>query len=206
MFSSCEAQDNGLYGFNDQQGDNMFAACIADTNGTSINPSYGFSLAGGSTASACVAMNRDGTPQDYGYKLSAANSVDPSVVGCTSRLPGTAHVDPTSVGSISINSLLGVQNVAYAASITPDPYLGGTVIVGMLTNTITVNAVAAAGLFKGMRVGFQFTQDGSGHAVTFDGQYKTSAAIPTTANSVTVIQFEYDGANFRETSRSEMAS
>jgi hypothetical protein len=113
---------------------------------------------------------------------------------------------PSSVGSIVVNGLLGTQSVSYAAAITPDPYLGGTVIVGTLTDVITVNAVSTANLFAGIRIGFQFTQDGTGHAVTFDSQYKTSAAVPTTASSVTRIQFEWDGTNMRETGRSTMAS
>jgi hypothetical protein len=100
-----------------------------------------------------------------------------------------------------VNALLGTQSVTYATPITPDPYLGGTVLVGTLTGDITVNAVATAGLFSGMRVGFQFTQDGTGRTVTFNSQYKTSAAIPTTPSSVTRIQFEWDGSFFRETGR-----
>ena len=133
MFSSCEAQDNGLYGFNDSGADNVFAACVADSNGQSGGTTYGFSLSGASAAVGCLTINRSGSSQDYGYISGVANGAYPSIVGCTSRLPGTAHVAPSSVGAISVNGLIGTQSVAYASSITPDPYLGGTVIVGTLT-------------------------------------------------------------------------
>lgn len=205
MLATCEAQDNAEAGFIAVQQDNVLVGCVADTNGlNSSNPGDPTTLTGfvlnSSSASGCAAMNRSGTSQKYGYMLQKTGATDPMVFG-TSVSPGTAHVWPSSVGSITVNGLGGSQSVAYAASITPDPYIGGTVIVGTLTNTLTVNAVASAGLFTGMRVAFQFTQDGSGHAVTLNSQYKTSAAISTTASSVTRIQFEYDGTNFREISR-----
>jgi len=204
MLSSCEAQDNGAYGFNDPQGDNTFASCVADTNGTAGGTAYGFHLSGASCASACLAINRSGTPQDYGFFTGVANSVYPSVVGCTSRLPGTNHVDPASIGSIEVNGLYGAQSVAFSTPLTPDPYAGGTVVVGTLTAPITINATSFTP-FLGMKMGFQFTQDSTGRVVTFDSVYKTSAAIATTASSVTRIQFEFDGTNWRETGRAVTA-
>jgi hypothetical protein len=205
MLSSCEAQDNEEGGFVVVQQDCVLSACVADTN--CLNPSNpgdvaqlcGFTL-NSSCAQGCSAQNRSGTSQKYGFLLQKTTATVPLASGISVD-PGTAHVHPDSVGSITVNGLLGTQSVAYASSITPDPYLGGTVIVGTLTGTITVNAVDTAGLFDGIRVGFQFTQDGTGRVVTFNSQYKTSAAIPTTASSVTRIQFEWDGSFFRETGR-----
>jgi hypothetical protein len=205
MLSSCEAQDNAESGFIAVQSDNVLAGCVADSNSVSpSNPGNSDQLTGfvinGSCAQGCSALNRTGSTQKYGFKTTKPQTTDPLVSG-TSNLPGTAHVHPDSVGSITVNALLGTQSVTYATPITPDPYLGGTVLVGTLTGDITVNAVATAGLFSGMRVGFQFTQDGTGRTVTFNSQYKTSAAIPTTPSSVTRIQFEWDGSFFRETGR-----
>jgi hypothetical protein len=97
-----------------------------------------------------------------------------------------------------LGNLDGSQTVAFASSITPDPYAGGYVVVGTLTGAMTVNNPAAGALFSGMRLGFQFIQDGSGgHTVTWGTQYKgvTGSTVSTTANTTTTLWFIYDSSS-----------
>ena len=211
MLSNCEAQDNAEAGFV-LGPTSMATSCIADSNGwNSSNPGdhstiTGFNVLGPATITGCVALNREGSPQEYGYWSQNYSGYWPMIVGCTSQWPGTEHVKAASEGSIVVNNMLGQQSVAYATPLTPDPYDGGTVVVGTLTGDLTIN-LPPSGVFKGMKIRFQLTQDGSGgHAVTFDAGYKTTGALATTANSVTLIEFQWDGTNFRELSRTVMAS
>lgn len=103
---------------------------------------------------------------------------------------------------IEVDSEKGCQSIAYAASITPSVYSGGTAIVGSLTGALTVNAPNDG--HTGSTLTFILPQDATGgRVVTFNGVYKTSAAIPTTASSTTTVTFFcYDGTNWREVSRS----
>ena len=211
MLSSCEAQDNAEAGFV-IGATCMASACIADTNGLNStqpgDPSTltGFNVLGPGTIVGCMAINRYGSSQKYGYWAQEYSGTWPMVIGCSSQWPGIEHVKANSEGSIIVNNMLGQQSVAYTTPLTPDPYEGGTVVVGTLTGDIAIN-LPPSGVFKGMRIAFQLTQDGSGgHAVTFDAAYKTTAAIATVASTVTLIEFRWDGTNFREISRSVMGS
>lgn len=209
MLAVCEAQDNGAYGFNLFGGANVISASLADSN-----VSYGFYASGSDTAiAACLALNRIGTSQTYGFRADAgSNGTYPPNIQGSSLSPGTGHVHPSSVGNINVNNLLGTQSVAYAATITPDPYQGGTVIVGALTGALTINAPtqatwssATASLtpFVGMRIKFQLTQDATGgRVITFNAAFKPAASIPTVAASLTIIGFSYDGTNWQEEYRS----
>jgi hypothetical protein len=87
------------------------------------------------------------------------------------------------------------QAIAYAGTITPDPYKGGRVVVGTLTNNITVNAPADA--HAGGRLSFVFTQDGTGGwAVNFNAAFKVNWTPTTTAGKINTIEFEYNGTNW----------
>lgn len=87
------------------------------------------------------------------------------------------------------------QDIAYAASITPDLSLGTTIIVGALTGNITINA--PTNRVKGERITFIFTQDGTGgHTITWNAVFKKAADGAGTANQVGSTQFvSYDGTN-----------
>ncbi len=92
----------------------------------------------------------------------------------------------------------GIQNLAYAASITPEPGYGSTIVVGTLTGGITVNAPQAA--WKGAKLRFVFTQDGTGgRAVTWNAVFKVNWTPTTTANKINTIEFVYDGTNWVQT-------
>lgn len=96
-----------------------------------------------------------------------------------------------------------VQSIAYAATITPDQYLGGTVIVGALTGNLTVNAPAEP--YVGQTLRFMFTQDATGtRTVTFNSVFKKAggAFTASTGNGAkSDITFVYDGASWVETAR-----
>jgi hypothetical protein len=95
LFSTCEAQDNDSYGFNDANGGgHLFDNCLADTNGQGGGTQYGFMVKGLSIATGCRAENRSGTPQTYGFGGAAAFGQSPTIIG-KSYLPGTADLDPS---------------------------------------------------------------------------------------------------------------
>lgn len=134
MLSCCEAQDNALYGFNDG-GDNVYAACIADTNGQGGGTMYGFYLNGSSAAVGCLAVNRYGSTQTYGYMgVLSGNSTLPAIVGCTSRLPGTADVAPGSVGLTLVNTPLPAYTPTNVS--TDRAFDADTVLVAELADVV----------------------------------------------------------------------
>ncbi len=97
--------------------------------------------------------------------------------------------------TVIVNNQLGTQNIAYAATITPDPYAGGKVIVGTLTGNITVAAPSNAHI--GCRLSFKFTQDTTaGRTVTWNSIFKKNWTPTTTNGKINTIEFEYDGTNW----------
>ncbi len=115
----------------------------------------------------------------------------PATIGTAIQGGSTA----ISGNTIIVNNQLGAQNIAYAATITPDPYAGGKVIVGTLTGNITVNAPSNAHI--GCRLSFKFTQDATGgRTITLNSTFKKSWTPTTTANKINTIEFEYDGTNW----------
>ena len=76
----------------------------------------------------------------------------------------------------------GLQNVAYASSITPDPALGEVVVVGTLTNNLTVNNPTVS--TPGRMLEFHYQQDGSGNrTVTYGSHFETPAPVDPTAGA-----------------------
>lgn len=127
--------------------------------------------------------------------------------------PLTAYANLTSSGSELANDFeceneaaTGRQTIAYAASITPDPYLGGHIKVGNLTGAITINNPANG--HAGSQMVLRLTQDGTGgRVVTFGGAYALlGPAIPTTASTTTVIGFSFDGTTWNESFRNASSS
>lgn len=97
--------------------------------------------------------------------------------------------------TIIVNNQLGSQVIAYTATITPDPYLGGKVVVSQLTGNITVNAPSNA--HAGCRLSMRFKQDGTGgRTVTLDSIFKKAWTPNTGAYKINTIEFEYDGAEW----------
>ena len=97
--------------------------------------------------------------------------------------------------SVIVNNQLGSQSVAYSATVTPDPYKGGHVVIGTLTGNVTVAAPSNA--HQGCRLALQFTQDATGgRTITLNATFKKNWTPTTTANKVNIIEFVYDGSNW----------
>jgi hypothetical protein len=96
-------------------------------------------------------------------------------------------------------SLDGCQQPAYAATYTPDPFLGGSIFV-TLSGNMTIEPPTEA--YIGMRMRFIFYQEGS-FTATFDAAYKMTGAFTATtgAGAISMIDFVYDAADWLETSR-----
>jgi len=86
------------------------------------------------------------------------------------------------------------QDVAYAASITPDAALGH-VVVGQLTGNLTINAPTNPA--KHQILAFAFAQDGTGSwAITWDSVFRKAADAAGAASEKGATSFIYDGAEW----------
>lgn len=203
--SNCFGQDNFGFGFivkgnynrvqgiasgNTTASVDVFAAtnCMADItvgnqNDQAATPTYVVQWDSGTPSVGCAVTVR-------GYMLN-----------------GTAILN--ALNSPSGNRLIignedgGHQAVAYAATVTPNIYAGGNIVIGSLTGNITVANPAAANVgHVGSVMTLTLAQDATGgRTVTFGALYKTTGAITTTLSTTTVITFVHDGTNWRETGR-----
>jgi hypothetical protein len=140
-----------------------------------------------------------------GYTYTATGGVGIGASGKTgnrirlNHLAACAAVVNDPVGNtIEVNNQLGVQALAYASSLTPNPYLGGQVIIGALTGNITVNVPTSTNRHTGVRMALQFTQDATGgRTVTFGSGFTVIKwAANMAASSVSRIEFVFDGTNW----------
>ena len=89
---------------------------------------------------------------------------------------------------IRIGNPDGVQQVAYAASITPDPTRGGIVVVGALSGGLTVNNPTVS--VPGTVLEMHLLQDGvGGHAVSWGAHFQTGATVASGVGARTVIRW-----------------
>lgn len=88
------------------------------------------------------------------------------------------------------------QDIAYAATITPDASIGEVVNVGALTAGITVNAPTNPTKYG--RLVFMFVQGGAGaFAITWNAAFKKAADPGAGATGTkAVTEYLYDGANW----------
>lgn len=225
----CEAQDNRLHGFALNGSENVsLIGCTADSNSGTFN-NY---IAGGVGVDLFNSFNNnievicmDRNDGGFGARQRYATQVRSSSTGNRIRVTHTStgsganfhgaimNWDSTSTGNdVSINGSAGQQYIAYAATITPDPTNGHSIIVGTLTAAITIAAPAhssGTGLtyWPGMVLQFTLTQDATGgRAITWNAIYhlnSTSGGLPTTLSKTNIITFEYDivAGYFREIDR-----
>lgn len=210
MLLGCVAQDNYASGFNiDTSTRVTLNGCNADSNGRGGVATYaGYDLWSSTYCEilACVALERK--PYDSNsYQQNALrirqNSTNNNIQITHSAYNGAFIGTPIKSDSNSIegNNISfnaqgadSSQSIAYAASITPDPYAGSTKRI-TLTGALTVNATTNH--HAGSRMTFIFTQDSTGgRVVTWNAQYKTNWTPTTTSGKINTIDFRFDGTNW----------
>lgn len=209
----CEAQDNFSYGFNfsGTYGSNL-TDCIADSNAYD-----GFSISDGSTVTGCSTIYRSGgahVPRSgvaiggTGF-VTGFNAVDESGSN-PFPLYAIFGSGPTGPSALVSAPEVASESIAYAASITPDPYRkAGTSFLGTITGNLTVANPATppsgnGAYFPGVQVSFVMPVDGTGgYTLAFGTAYKIDGSAPALAANTTVqIAFRFDGTYWRETQRS----
>jgi len=207
---NCQAQDNQFHGFFANAADRThLVGCIADSNNTGNNADSD-RLGNGVQFTNSSYGKFTGASRDRGLVASGAVRQQKYALGMTS---GAAYLQAEFVSDgnlsghvqngwhtnirISINAYDGEQDVAYAATLTPDPTIGSFINVAALTGAMTINVPAAANSWTGARTTFGFTQDATGgRVVTFAAGYVVNQAPPTTANAKSAIEFVYNGTNW----------
>lgn len=214
MLSACEAQDNEGPGFGiyDAPRGSTLAACIADSNstrGAGLNPGFDVDASHHNRIAGCAAYERraDGANsyQTHALRLVAGSS-DNHVALAHYAAGGAviaAALDPASdsvdANRVEINNEGGLQEPAFAASFTPDPYAGSTIVL-TLTGNITINLPAAANFHAGSTLTFVLIEDAvGGRTITLNAGYKRVWTPITTANKVNTISFVYTGAAWVQT-------
>lgn len=217
QLAACEVQDYNGGGFYISSGSNILSSCFVDSVSGACFEITASGADDSSVITGCKAFKRSGgayTPTEGVKAVNVAGThIDITSAGITWPvfLQGSTAQEQS---YFNINNERGAQSVAYAASITPNPYVGGKVYVGSLTGNITINEPTVSGLatgfranvfHTGQRIVFYLAQDATGgRTVTFNSIFKLDggAAVPTTASTVTIIEFEFDKAAWREVSRS----
>ncbi|MGE5612707.1 MAG: right-handed parallel beta-helix repeat-containing protein [Bacillota bacterium] len=196
----CESQDNNGGGYEVGGGagsNNTLVGCQANTNGV-----YGFQFSSSYNCVEGATVKKNGggsanvTPTAFLFTSNFAVTQNNLVSGqtdCTAPVGGNVRGNTVRLGAMG-----GRQQVAYAATLTPNPYNGE-----IFATTLTGNVTIANPVYKheGQRLTLELTQDGTGgRTVTFGSRFRTSGAITTTANTLTTIHFEFDGMNWQQVS------
>lgn len=207
--TACGSQDNKAYGW---QLANVsliqLSSCVADSNSTTSSGTYsGVDMFGASHCTidvACQDRKWDGIHNTQLTALqirstSINNRIRLAHYSSASTINAPIQTwDANCTGNeVNIEGYGGQQFPTFAASFTPNPTLGGTIILGAMTANLTINAVAAGNLWPGQVVTFHLTQDGTGgRTYTFNAQYvlagASSASLVTTASKRNIISFIYD--------------
>lgn len=124
-----------------------------------------------------------------GWQSSAILVTSPSALGPNTP---TGHVSSLLVDT---TFTLGVQSIAYAATVTPDATAAAHVVIGALTGNITV--ANPTGPTVGQILTFEFTQDATGsRTVTWGSAFNVGLwTINPAPSSVSTISFKYDGVS-----------
>lgn len=206
-FAGCVAQDNARHGFAFDTTKNMtLSGCIADSNGATNSAGVGFDIwASTNIVIQGLAWDRDNVTPGYAtYRQKYAVQIRQGSAQCSITViddgnqSGAVTGDAVDGNVIRIDAQEGGQTLAYAATITPDPYKGQTIKVA-LTGNVTVAATTRHHV--GARMTFVFKQDATGgRTVTWNAQYKANWTPNTAANLRNAITFEFDGTNWLQLS------
>lgn len=208
--TNCGAQDCVNSGFMlDSTANVVLTGCTADSNNTGV-AGAGFDFWGSNNCilDGCLAIDRraDGvnTRQVTAVRLrggcfnnqivASHRGVNGAVVTAPVVLGATGDADGT---MLRINGQGSIKTVAYAATVTPDPY-AYTIAAITLTGNITIANPTYA--HPGQELTLVLTQDATGgRTVTFGTAFKTNWTPVTTASKVNTIAFVYNGANWIQT-------
>lgn len=150
-----------------------------------------------------VGVTVRGSNHDYAIETINAAGKTPVIVDESSIVAGTSG-DMYTVAHRP--DVLGfdqgrrkTQSVNYAASLTADYMQGSYVFVGVLTGNITIEE--PDNMKAGETIIFRLVQDGIGGRTVSGGssamKMPVNPGIATDGNTVTILQFDYDGTNWR---------
>jgi len=198
---------NGIYTVRDNANIKFIGNVAGSTTGI---PARGFYVLGGTSSLFSEFLNNSsygGKFDIVGNRYVARNNVAwanaaQAYNGTNNILSGNGYFDGTDDTAAWVpfvsNDSQGYQSPAYTASYTPDASLGQIVVVGTLTDNITINAPTNA--TRGQRLTFFLLQDGTGgRTVTWNSTYKGNwSDTGNTANKRSSVEYYYDGTNWRQ--------
>lgn len=211
----CENQDFNGGGFSVQSADCQLASCISDSCSGAAFSISAVASPGGPTLAACKATKRAGgvyTPTFGGqFQNVAGAQINLTTSGCARRLLLTAGTG-FSQSYFNVDNALGSRLVPYAATITPSPYDGGTVVLGTATGNLTVATPADNGVSDGsiffpqqpLTIVVPVDATG-GYSLSFGTGFALASSAPTLVASTHyqfVFAFDSDAGKWREVSRS----
>lgn len=222
------AQDNARAGLYIRGGRQtiMFEADSNNNNGTSdgtktgtpVGSFAGLEVGGSWNKISGTSWDRvaNTNQQAAAMKITSTQSSNQVEITFYGAVNDGSNMPPLTSDSTTDNNVVRIRaneanwrNASYLATVNVDPWTNKTHAYA-LTGPMTVSAPALTGtntapglfLMKGMELRFVLAQDGiGGRTVTFNSVFKTTGSIPTTASSVTIIEFLYDGTFWREISR-----
>lgn len=225
--TGCYAQDNARAGFYNTLYYVVLSGCVADSNGncgtsdgtasgTPVGSFAGFDIAEGTY------LRVDGLSWDRGANLNrqaaALHLVEWNTAGDISltfrgvlndgsNMPPLMSGDASAGVNLRFNGQGGFNPSldTLTSATVADPYYATTYTywvggsgVGLGVPAYTGTNTTGTFLYNGMKLRFILYQDSTGHAVSFDSVFKLSGSVPTTANSVSTIEFMYDGSHWRQ--------
>jgi len=111
-------------------------------------------------------------------------------------ITGGRWINDINITTFNPSIVVRAQLVGYAATITPDYAKGATVYVEPLTGNIMINP--PINMAPGQQINIRLPQDGpGGRTITFGTNMVLTGSLTTTGNTVSLVQFEYDGAKWR---------
>jgi hypothetical protein len=199
--SACEAQDNARHGFLiNNAGFICMSACDADSNGVSFGNGFRLDGATNCVLEAVTSFDRGNHTQAYGLDVTANSTGNRISAILNNNVDGDIAPNETGAGNaIRINNEEGTQSLPFSGTITPDPFLGGTIEVTLTGNLSIANP---ANGHAGSRLTFILTQDESGgRTVDFGTAYAVNNfGLNMAPNDTNVITFQSDGTMWQQVS------
>lgn len=205
VLDNCETQDNNGHGvlfdeYHDVQvdthlseGNNAgnYEAANQGGNGYHVNAASDIKIVGS-------AFGRTSNTQQQRYAIGMTNGAENlrAILQSKDNLSGHIQNGWHWATDIRINNYDGNQAISYSATRTPNPTLGRKMLIGPLTDNITIANVSAANYAVGHELIIMLLQDGTGgRTVTWGSEYAVGSYSPTTtANTLNTYHFVRDDA------------